>query len=310
MKNKIAIHFRNLNKSDIAVAGGKGSHLGELYNMKLPIPSGFVVTTYAYENFLQENKLKEKIMKLLGEIDITKISSLNRISKKLRKIIISGRINSDIKDKIQQSFKKLNTKYVAVRSSATAEDATIASWAGELETYLNVTEDKLFESIKKCWASLFTPRALLYRFRKKLNSKAAISVAVVVQKMVFSESSGVVFTVHPLTKDKNRIVVEAGFGLGKAIAEGLINPDIYTVDKQELKILEKKINEQDKKFTRKGVVQIPKSKRCLQKLSDSKIIELAKLCRKIEKHYNFPQDIEWACEKNKLYILQTRPITT
>lgn len=182
------------------------------------------------------------------------------------------------KKEILAEFKKLKTKYVAVRSSATAEDSLSASWAGQLESYLNVTEKNLIKSIEKCRASINSPRAKTYKSQKKLNKKK-ISVAVVVQKMIPSEFSGICFTAHPVTGDRNQMVIEAGRGLGEAIVGGKITPNTYTINKKNTG------------------VRHP-------------YIKLAKLCLKIEKLFKYPQDIEWAFAKSKIYILQSRPITT
>lgn len=212
----------------------------------------------------------------------------------------------------------MKAKHVAVRSSATAEDSSVASWAGELESYLNVTRKNLLESVKKCWSSLFTPRAIFYRFEKKLD-KQKVSVAVVVQKMVQSEISGIYFTAHPVTKDRNQMVIETGYGLGEAIVGGKITPDMYIIEKpntknQIPKILDKNISEQLMMIVRNknNTIEktVPKIKQRKRKLMDKQIVDLASVCARIENHYRKPQDIEWAFEKNKFYIVQSRPITT
>lgn len=196
---------------------------------------------------------------------------------------------------------------------ATAEDSSVASWAGELETYLNTTKDTLLDNVKKCWSSLFTPRAIFYRFERELHT-TKVSVAVVIQTMIQSEVAGVCFTVHPVTKDYDQIVIEAGFGLGEAIVGGKITPDTYVLHKRDWKILDKNISQQTimiaRDKNRNIEKQIPKSKQEEQKLSDQQILQLSKLCQKIEEHYKYPQDIEWAIENGKFYILQSRPITT
>ena len=211
-------------------------------------------------------------------------------------------------------FKKTKAKFVAVRSSATAEDSSVASWAGELESYLNTTEKTLLANIKNCWSSLFTPRAIFYRKEKGLID-SAVSVAVVVQKMVESDVSGICFTVHPVTEDNKQIIIEAGFGLGEAIVSGSITPDSYVLDKRNYSTIDANIAKQERKIIRclkKGVkwVKVDKREQEKQKLSDKQIVELAKICAGIEKHYKKPQDIEWALEKGKFYIVQSRPITT
>jgi len=231
----------------------------------------------------------------------------------IRDLISRVKFPDDLKEEITAGFKKLKTTLVAVRSSATAEDSKTASWAGELETYLNTDEKNLISNVKKCWSSLFTPRAIFYRHEKKL-LKSKVSVAVVVQKMIQSDVSGICFTVHPVTQDKNQLIIEAGFGLGEAIVSGQITPDSYVLDKRGWSIMDINISKQETKIEKiKGLtktVQVPKVDQEKQKLPGKKIIQLAKLCGQIEKHYGFPCDIEWAMEKDKLYITQSRPITT
>ena len=222
----------------------------------------------------------------------------------------------DISDEILKEYRKQRLDLVAVRSSATAEDSSSASWAGELESYLNTTEKTLLQNVKKCWASLFTPRAIFYRIEKGL-SKTKVSVAVVIQKMVQSEISGIVFTVHPVTRDKDQIIIEAGYGLGEAIVGGLITPDSYVIEKSKVggAMLDIKVARQEIMIVRdkkSGVkeIKVPKQLQNKQKLSGKQIVELTKICVSIEKHYKFPCDIEWALEKGKFYIVQSRPITT
>ena len=306
--------FKNLGKDDVALAGGKGASLGEMTQAGIPVPGGFVVLSNAFEKFLEETDLNVKINSILREVDPKKIHTIEKASKKIKSLIISKKIPKDIKDDIQKFFKKLNTKFVAVRSSATVEDSSSAAWAGQLESFLNTTDKNLLENVKKCWASLFTSRAIFYRFEKKLH-KQKISVAVVVQKMVESEKSGVAFSVHPVTQDENQIIIEAGFGLGEAIVSGQITPDNYIIEKQPKRIIDKNIQIQSRGLycgKKEGCQwrNIPKAQGEKQVLSDKEILKLSKIILNIEKHYGFPCDIEWAFEKNKFYIVQSRPITT
>ena len=307
-------NFKNLNKEDVLIAGGKGASLGEMTQAKILVPRGFVVLASAFERFLEESDLNVEIEALLyKKVNLKDVNSIDRVSNEIRDLILDAELSEDIGKKIKKEFSKLKTKYVAVRSSATAEDSSVASWAGELESYLNTTKNNLLENIKKCWASLFTPRAIFYRFEKNLD-RMRISVAVVVQKMIQSEISGICFTVHPITKDKNQMVIEAGWGLGEAIVGGKITPDTYVISKKDWIILDTNINQQKMMIvgSKAGVkeVVVSKSKQSKQKLSGKQIIQLAKLCQKIENHYGFPVDIEWAIEKDKIYITQSRPITT
>ncbi len=325
-------NFKQISKNDINIAGGKGASLGEMTQAKISVPPGFVILVSAFDTFLEKTDLVQEIAACLGKINYKDINSVDRTSNEIRDLIHDSRVPKDLEKEFLKEFSKLKTKYVAVRSSATAEDSLIASWAGELETYLNTTKETLLENIKKCWSSLFTPRALFYAFEKKLFTsdhqkivraktckKMAdcypVSVAVVVQKMIQSEISGICFTVHPVTVDKNQMVIEAGWGLGEAIVGGKITPDTYVIDKKSRTILDKNISEQEMMIVRKGdsgimEVKVLKAKQVKQKLPDNQIIKLAKICLDIEKHYAKPQDIEWALEKGKIYITQSRPITT
>lgn len=248
--------LKTIDKKDVSNAGGKGANLGEMMRIGIPVPPGFIVLAPAFERFSTKTKIPR-----------------------------------DLEKEILDAFQGLKTKYVAVRSSATAEDSRTDSWAGVLETYLNTTEKNLIQNVKKCWDSLASPRALLYRRERGLKNKK-VKMAVIVQKMVQSEVSGVCFTVQPVTKNRNQIVIEAVRGLGEALVQGQVTPDSYVIAKDNLKILDSNIPSGEK-----------------QKLAEKKIKELAKLCIKIEDHYKNPQDIEWAFSKNKFYIVQSRPIT-
>jgi len=223
-------------------------------------------------------------------------------------LIINNEMSKDLVDEILLNFKKLGSKFVAVRSSATSEDSKNAAWAGQLNTYLNTTKKDLIMNIKKCWASLFSPRAFLYRSENKLNKKN-ISVAVVVQKMIESDESGVAFSVHPLTKDKNQIIIEACFGLGEGIVSGEITPDSYVVDKSDWNIIDININNKIKGLYKdKNGINLwkqLKKKGNDQVLSKKEIIKLGKIIEKIENHYKMPVDIEWAKEKVNFY--STKP---
>ncbi|OGF21272.1 hypothetical protein A2316_00255 [Candidatus Falkowbacteria bacterium RIFOXYB2_FULL_38_15] len=313
--HKSILLFSKISKKDINTCGGKGASLGELTGAGISVPSGFVVSAVVFRKFLEDNDINVKIDAVLRKVNHKDTASVEEASEIIKQLILSVPIEKVLAKDIIDNFKKLKTPYVAVRSSATAEDSKIDSWAGELESYLNTTEKTILENVKKCWASLFTPRAIFYRLERGLGGKEVL-VAVVVQKMAQSEVSGICFTVHPVTKDRNQMIIEAGWGLGEAIVGGLITPDSYIIDKKNLKIIDVNISEQKRFIVRNGAkgATIEKSvpqKICdKQKLNSKQIIELAKICAKIEKHYKKPQDIEWALEKNKFYIVQSRPITT
>lgn len=306
--------FKQLSKNDVGLAGGKGASLGEMINNNIPVPPGFVILAQAFDRFLEETDLEQDITAQIEEVNYKEVSDVERASVVIRDLIHDQKIPDDLKKEIIGKFKKLKSKFVAVRSSATAEDSSVASWAGELESYLNTTEKTLLENVKNCWSSLFTPRAMFYRHEKKLLS-SKVSVAVVVQKMVVSDISGICFTVHPVTEDKNQMIIEAGLGLGEAIVSGSITPDSYVIDKKSHEIIDINISKQEKQIVR-GVgsgtkwVKVARKNQEKQKLNGRQILELAKICAGIEKHYRRPQDIEWAYEKNKFYIVKSRPITT
>lgn len=305
--------FQQLDKSDVDLAGGKGASLGEMTKVGIPVPPGFVVLASAFEKFLEETDLNVEIDSILHSVDTDKMHTVEDASEEIRSLVVNAEMPKNIAAEIQKFFKGLNTKYVAVRSSATAEDSASAAWAGQLESYLNTTEENLLENVKRCWASLFTPRAIFYRFEKDLH-KQKISVAVVVQKMVESEKSGIIFSVHPVTQDKNQLIIEAGLGLGEAVVSGQITPDSYVVEKQPRRIIDKNVQTQTKGLYRAKSSgnewhDIPKEQGEKQVLSDEEILELSEIVLKIENHYGFPCDIEWVFDKN-FFIVQSRPITT
>ncbi len=329
--------FKQLGKGDAEIAGGKGASLGEMSNAGIPVPPGFVVLSGAFDYFLEQAGIKADIDSLLAQVNHKDVNSVENTSGEIQAIIKSAQMPEEIATEINEHYQFLTTDYgqpitdllVAVRSSATAEDSSDASWAGELDSFLNTTKETLFENIKNCWASLFTPRAIFYRIEKNMHN-AAVSVAVVVQKMIQSEVSGICFTVHPVTEDRDQMVIEAGWGLGEAIVGGMITPDNYVIRKSEILnskseknskfkipnaktnnpnstfhikhsneiITEKYISEQEMKIVRgpEGTkeVEVARDEWEKQKLSDEKIVELAEICLGIEKHYGFPCDIEWA----------------
>lgn len=315
--------FKQISKSDVAIAGGKGASLGEMTQAKIPVPPGFVLLSSAFDRFLEETKLKEDIVAQLKKVNPSDTNSIERASTTIRDAIHDCAMPKDLEKEIMAAFVKLDAKFIAVRSSATAEDSAVASWAGELETYLNTEKKNIIERVKLCWSSLFTPRAIFYRHEKNLIDHY-VSVAVVIQKMIQSEISGVAFTVHPVTEDYDQMIIEAGLGLGEAIVSGQITPDSYVVIKSEMSIMDINVSEQNRKLIRKIGKQKGeedeenKSNHWIkvgregnrQKFTGKQIIMAAKLFQQIEKHYGFPCDIEWAMENGRLYITQSRPITT
>lgn len=315
---KNVVWFSETGKEDIALVGGKGANLGEMTKAGFPVPNGFIVTSRAYYSFLKDNNLEQKIKHLLNTLNFENPHSLKQVSALIKKEIVDGKFSPELKIEIYNSYKKLggllSDPLVAVRSSATAEDLPNASFAGQQETYLNVQgESNLILKIKECWASLFEERAIFYRHENKYDH-FKIGIAVPVQKMIESDSSGVMFTIDPVTNDKTKIIIESVFGLGEMIVQGKENPDHYEVSKETNKIILKEISIQKKMLKKVGnlnkELNVSFLNRKRQKISNGQILELAKLGKALEKHYYFPQDSEWAVEKGKVYIVQTRPITT
>ena len=304
--------FKDISKKSVDIAGGKGASLGEMTKAGIPVPPGFVILSSAFEQFIADTDVNVEIDASLDRVNHQDMNSVENASETIQAVIMKAQMPKSIAIEITAAFKKLKSPFVAVRSSATAEDGATSAWAGQLDTYLNTTDTTLKKNVQRCWASLFTPRAIFYRFEKNLH-KEKISVAVVVQKMVQSESAGVAFSVHPVTQDRNQMIIEAGWGLGEAVVSGQITPDSYVIDKRDWTLLDVNVSEQEKELVTKG------KRACVESDSGNaenvragrqKIIELAKLVVHIEKHYGFPCDVEWAREKKKFHITQSRPITT
>lgn len=310
--------LRELTKNDSLQAGGKGASLGEMFQNNLPVPDGFVVLAQTFDSFLSETDLTQEIESILSSVNTDVIHTVESVSERIQSLILNCEFPEHIAAEINEMYKKLGAHYVAVRSSATAEDGAEHAWAGQLSSFLNIDNTGLLQAVQACWASLFTPRAIFYRFEKKLHD-TSVSVAVVVQKMVQSEKSGVAFSVHPITEDDNQIIIEAGFGLGEAIVSGEITPDSYVVTKDTLSIIDININTQTKALYRSAHShngeysewrELSKEESISQVLSEAEIVTLSKLICKIENHYGFACDIEWAFEKEQFFITQSRPITT
>ena len=322
------------------MVGGKGANLGEMTQARFPVPYGFVVTANSYFEFIKTNNLEPKIRKTLEGLDYDNPNHLKEAASHIRKMIMDAKMPLNLARKISSyydelttretkylnngidvlshSYKKIKTLYspplVAVRSSATAEDLPSASFAGQQESYLNVQGDaKLVQKVKECYASLFTERAVYYRHEQQFDH-FKVGLAAVVQRMIESERSGIAFSVDPISGDKNKIVIEAIRGLGEYIVQGKVTPDHYEVSKKSMLILQKQIKYQNLMLVKQhGVnkeIKLGVDEGKKQKLTDDEITEVALLVKDIENHYFFPQDIEWAMEKRRLYVVQSRPITT
>ena len=327
-RGKFVIWFEDLRKEDIPIVGGKNANLGEMTQAGIPIPPGFAVTAQAYEKFITETGIAEKIYKTIEETitDAESPKQFEEASQSVRKIIESTLIPDEIQKSIREAYNKLSKKpnmaeaSVAVRSSATAEDLPDASFAGQQETYLNVRgEDELVSKTLKCWSSLFTPRAIFYRTEKGFRHEDVL-ISVGVQKMVDAKAAGVTFTINPVTGEEDQIVIEANWGLGETVVAGEVTPDHYVVDKRSLHIIDKKIAKKtvehigNPKTGETEKVSVPEERQEKPCLTDEEIVKLAELAKRIEEYYGVPQDIEWAIDQNlsfpeSVFIVQSRPET-
>lgn len=314
---RIIAWFNEISKNDLGLVGGKGANLGEMTRAGIPVPPGFVVTADTYFYFIRETGIDSVIKEMLSGLDVEDSRRLQEVATELKKRISATPVPQFISDAIKAAYRKLGGGLVAVRSSATAEDLAEASFAGQQRTFLNIQgEANVVNAVRDCWASLFEPRAIYYRHQNKFDH-LSVGLAAPVQRMVQSEASGVMFTVEPLTGDASKIMIEAVFGLGEAIVGGEVTPDRYVLDKNRLAILDKQVHKQDWMLVRntKGPelnikMPVPPEKQVAQKLPDDLIKRVAYFGKLIEEHYNFPQDIEWAKEKDDIFIVQSRPVTT
>jgi len=336
IETKYVKWLSELSKDSIPVAGGKGANLAEMFNFKLPVPPAFVITAQAYSHFLQTSGIAQKIDSMIKEITIENTQQLETKAKEIQYIVEKAEMPDDMKQEIMEAYENLTVDkaaleeasndvmkilrmteppFIAVRSSATTEDLKTASFAGQQETFLNIKgSSNLIESVKKCWASLFTARAIYYREKRGFKHETAF-IAVVVQKMINSDKSGVMFTINPVTNNPNEIVIESVFGLGEGIVSGAIEPDTYVIDKATRMIKEKKIGHKKIIFMKSASgqtvkLQLPPFKVTSQVLTDLEVRNLANYGARIEEHYKNHQDIEFAIEAGQIYIVQTRPVTT
>jgi len=324
--------FSELDKKDVFEVGGKGANLGEMYNMGLPVPPGFCIKARAYEYFLEKNNLDKEIYETLGKLDVNDTEELEKTAEKIREMIKNADMPEDLKDEIEEAYDNLSpipenasdiatqilkrgkeNEFVAVRSSATAEDSSAASFAGQQETFLNIKgKSNLIDAVKGCFASLFTARSVYYRIKKGYQHEQVL-LAVVVQKMINADKSGVIFSHDPMT-GKDDVVVEAAFGLGEGVVSGSILPDHYVVSRlgeiKEAKINDKKIAVVRMSDGATKKVQLSPTKSTQEALKRSEVKKLANYAIQLEEHYKKPQDIEFSVESNEIYIVQTRPITT
>ncbi|MBI4981056.1 phosphoenolpyruvate synthase [Candidatus Woesearchaeota archaeon] len=325
---KYVVWFKDLQKDSIAIAGGKGSNLGEMTQLSLPVPNGFAVTAQTYKEFIEQTGLKNQIEQLLLGLDEEDTTNLQKTSEQIQKIIIETPVPEDMAEEIVDNYELLGMKkrdasnlvqpeevFVAVRSSATAEDLPSASFAGQQATFLNIKgKEHIVDAVRACWASLFTARAIYYRQKNKFeHSKVYLSA--IVQRMVNSEKSGIMFTINPATNNADELVIEAIYGLGEMIVGGEVNPNTYLIDKKTKELKKIEVKKQDYGLFRNEKGEnvkrdIAKSNQEKQNLNDKQIQELFRLGKKLEEHYGRPQDIEWAIENGEVFLVQTRPVTT
>ena len=307
--------LEDVRSTDVDGVGGKAASLGELTAAGLPVPSGFVVTAGTYREFIENAGIDEELFSAV-DVDHEDTDALREAHERAHDLIMNTPVPGEVREGILSAYRGLGDgeRFVAVRSSATAEDLPDASFAGQQETFLNVREDALIRRVKECWASLFSQRAIYYRNRQGF-PHAEVDIAVVVQEMVPAEKSGVLFTSHPSTGDP-RIIIEAAWGLGEAVVSGSVSPDNYVIDKatgeaETITVADKKVMMLKDEETGETVERpVPDDKRSKRVLGDDEIAELAALGRQVEDHYDAPQDVEWAIHDGEVYMLQSRPITT
>ena len=324
----LVLWFETLRNTDVPIVGGKNASLGEMISAGMPVPPGFAVTAYSYEKFIKDTRIDEKIYQIIKETitDPNDPKQYDAASKRIRELIEKTPMPKDIENAVKSAYKEmskrleLNSPFVAVRSSATAEDLPDASFAGQQETYLNVKGAKdLIEKVVKCWSSLFTPRAIFYRNEKGFaHEKVFISVGV--QKMVNSRAAGVMFTINPVTGDNDEIVIEGNYGLGESVVSGAVNPDDFVVNKKTMKLASRRIAKKtiqyirDPKTGKTVHLNVPEKRQKETCLNDEEIMKLAELANLIERHYSKAMDIEWAIDKDlsfpkNVFLVQARPET-
>ncbi len=326
---KRVLWFKDIHKDDIEKVGGKGANLGEMFNSQFPIPEGFVVTAGTYKEFIEKTGIKEKILEMVGKIDVNNTEQLQNTSKQIRELIATTSMPEEIKEELEDQYMAMGLhrkssaedvmsgkeEFVAVRSSATAEDLPEASFAGQQATFLNIKgKENIVKAVQNCWASLYTARAVYYRTKNDFPHDK-VFIAVVVQRMVNSDSSGVMFTINPSNNNDKEVIIEGALGLGEAVVSGMVTPDLYIVNKEDfsIKSIEKKTQKVKLIKGEDGgnvKVKLTDAEEATQAVNEKHIVELAKYGVKIEKHYGVPQDLEWAIERDHVYIVQSRAITT
>ena len=318
-ERKSVVWFEEVTKEDVAFVGGKGANLGEMTRARIPVPHGFIVTATAYFDFVAKTRIGNKMRALLDGMDVNDTQRLHEVAVNVQQLIMNGTMPVGLSRQIKGAYEEMGRGLVAVRSSATAEDLPEASFAGQQATFLNVEgDDEVVRAVQKCWASLFGARAIFYRVENHFDH-LKVGIAVPIQRMVQSNTSGVMFTVEPTSSDRTKIVIEAIKGLGEAVVSGDVTPDHYLVTKEPLRIVLKEVKKQEWKLVKSAEpatnganvkVTLTPAEQAEQKISDDDILTLADIGKRLEEHYQFPQDVEWAKQDGKIFIVQTRPVTT
>ncbi|MFQ6678408.1 MAG: PEP/pyruvate-binding domain-containing protein [Fidelibacterota bacterium] len=323
---KPIINFKSIDKGFLNMVGGKNASLGEMIKAGIRVPQGFAVTTESYLHFITKYGIIDKIYSMLSNVDVDDIKALDIASQKIRASIVRTPMSSETQTSIWKGYEELGREYhdrnipVAVRSSATAEDLPTASFAGQQDTYLwTIGIAQVLANVKRCWASLFTSRAISYRIKNGFSHEDVL-ISVGIQKMVSSKTSGVMFTLNPSNGDPSKVVIEGSWGFGETVVGGYVNPDKFVVDKVTQEINERKISQKHiecvydpdlDEVVQTDVKDELQLERCLR---DEEIRELVRVAKIIEKHYGYPQDIEWSIDKDlsfpeNVFIVQSRPET-
>src|SRR5262245_11215410 len=307
--------FQDIDKTKFMVVGGKGANLGELSKIEgIRVPDGFCISTEAFKRIIGETSTINELLDKLSLLKVEDRDKIGELSGEIRRVIEGIAIPDDIHEEITRPLTRPGEKNAyAVRSSATAEDLPTASFAGQQDTYLNIIGKKaILKHISKCWASLFTERAVTYRLQNGFDHRK-VHMSVIVQKMIFPQAAGILFTADPVTSNRKVLSIDAGFGLGEALVSGLVNADIYKV--RNGKVIDKKISTKKLAIyalqdggTKEQEIEPERQNR--QALTDEQILQLGRMGRKIEEHFGQPQDIEWCLADDTFYIVQSRPITT
>lgn len=311
---RLVFWLSEFGKDDGPLAGGKGANLGEMLRARLPVPSGFVVTTAAYRQFIAANNLQDEIERLAQTAAAEDMTALTSVAANIATLFADAAIPPEIASAVRGAYAILGAPPVAVRSSATAEDLPGASFAGQMETYLNIRcETALFDAVRRCWASLWTARAISYRANQGI-PPAAVSLAVVVQELIAANAAGVLFTANPVNGRRDQMVIDGTWGLGEALVSGQVSPDHWVLNARSGAVVEARVSRKEVMTTRQeaGTVTLPVPADLQNKpvLNDAQLAALVELGRRVGSHYGAPQDIEWALAQGRLYLVQARPITS